>query len=784
MLDWAKITANTEYALTLDEQALTSYLDTVSDAKEKLHIQRLLKQERRNTGFLATCALVGVSEETLIENGTLIGPWEIVHHLGRGGMGDVYEARRADGLYEQTVALKLIQGLSPARAELFETERRRLALMNHSGIARIIDGGTSSDGRLYMAMEFVNGVPITEYVAKNKLNTKSTLKLFLGLCHAVAHAHGQLILHRDIKAQNVLVDDQATTRLIDFGIASDLDDTEQGHGAFSIATAAPEQLQGKSISVQTDVFALGVLLHELLTENSPVRQKDSGMQADKSAISNQDLYAIIEKALSLEPDARYASVSSLANDISAFLKGNPVSARKGGWIYSASKFIQRYPIANAFALIAVISLLSGLAISVKFANNAQMEAERANQALAESEVNLARAQFFLDRADTFHATQSAYADMLQSMFGAEADVDKQTRILKERWQQAYELRKDDPNNAAFLSFAIGRHFLFRNDYLTAIAILQPWVEEEYGPGGLIGFARHLLAIAYYSVGREEEALPLLRQTEKWLASSFDQASPNHIAAATQIAILTSSNTDILLAEQLLLEGLKGELADPIKIYFWNQTSKMRQMRSDFNGAYEAMKEVVNIIQDKPLMEISGTDTGLLNLANYELWHTQNLQRAEELVEKVMQTAHEVKGESRELGIAYSILANIRLLEGKTNEALQHSQKAVSIIEKYSGAESDVAILTKVRQAEMYALLKDDEANQMINRLVKESQNSQKKSKVLERVKLADIYITLQLSGLNAAKIRFSELAPNVDAIARNVELTYLMSRLKTLGVTP
>ena len=150
--------------------------------------------------------------------GETLGHYKIVRLLGKGGMGEVYQAKRADGLYEQTVAIKVMQGLSPSRAALFDVEWQRLALMNHPGIARIIDGGTSADGRLFMAMEFIDGQAITEYIAHNNLSLKSRLVMFLHLCNAVEHAHSQLVLHRDIKAQNVLVNQQGKPCLIDFGI--------------------------------------------------------------------------------------------------------------------------------------------------------------------------------------------------------------------------------------------------------------------------------------------------------------------------------------------------------------------------------------------------------------------------------------------------------------------------------------------------------------------------------------------------------------------------------------
>lgn len=789
MLDWAKITSDAEHALTLDGEQRAVFLSTLTNQEESRTIQDLIERSAVRTSFLATSApdevkTDDISSSTHVEIGASIGAWKIEASLGKGGMGEVYRATRADGLYEQTVALKVIQGMSQQRASQFEIERRRLALMDHAGIARIIDGGESHEGIPFMVMEYVDGEPLADYVAANSLTLSRKLALFLALCEAVQYAHAKLILHRDIKSDNVLVGFDENVKLIDFGIASGFSESSEDAGGLSIASAAPEQLLNVPVSIQTDVFALGVLLHELVTGLKPKRQQNGGMQAIEQAFQSPDLLAIVAKALAFDPQHRYRSTALLSEDISAYLQRRPVDARQGGWAYAAGKFIQRYPLANAFAFIAVTALVGGLTVSLNFAKQAELEAQRANKALVESEQSLKKARFFLDRADVFHATQSAYADMLQSMFGAEADVEKQTRILKDRWKQAHALRKDDPNNAAFLSYAIGRHFLFRNDYLTAIDILQPWVNEAYGSEILLGHARQLLAIAYFSVGRDKEALPILRQAEKWLGSSFDAGTPDHIAAATQIALLSRETEDILAAESLLLEGLQQDHTDPIKMYFWNQTSKLRQMRGDFDGAYQAVSEVVNIIDAKPLMEISGTDTGLLNLAHFELWHRNDFQKAEQLAKRVIATAKEKKGDSRELGLAYATLANISMLSSNPQKAKNEIEQAKPLIERFSGTESDAAYANKIVEQEILAALGDDAASQTITNIIDELIKKEASPSLLARASLSAVYISIYLEGAEAAKVMFAEKNFSDSTISESIELSFLYAQLSdTLGIS-
>lgn len=175
--------------------------------------------------------------------------------IASGGMGQVHRTRRADGVYDQVVAVKLIHAIDPIRVERFGAERQRLAEMDHPGIARIIDGGTHADGRPWMAMELVEGDPIMPQASALLRDTK--LRLFVALCSAVSHAHSQLVLHRDLKFPNVLLDSKRVVRLIDFGIASLAESEAPPSGSFTQATAAPEQLRGELPEVQTDIFALG-----------------------------------------------------------------------------------------------------------------------------------------------------------------------------------------------------------------------------------------------------------------------------------------------------------------------------------------------------------------------------------------------------------------------------------------------------------------------------------------------------------------------------------------------
>ncbi|MEO0818051.1 MAG: serine/threonine-protein kinase [Pseudomonadota bacterium] len=785
MTDWAKLTAGLEHALTLDEGAAEAFLEATIEGDDTLGLaRRLLARSKPGGGFMQTG---GVADDTagegapsdILDDGSRIDVWELQGLVGQGGMGQVYRARRADGLYDQTVALKVISRDSALGTARFQNERRRLAQLEHPGIARIVDGGVTPDGRAYMAMEFVDGRPIDKHAGEEGLDRQAKLSLFERLCSAVSHAHARLILHRDIKPENVLVDGGGQVRLIDFGIASELGEDDQQGPALTISSAAPEQLKGEHVSVQTDIFALGVLLHRLLTGAFPQREADGSMVPDAALVKNRDTLAVLDRCLSASPEDRYASVDALREDTLAVLEHRPVDARSGGHIYRIGKFFTRYPLASALGGVAIAALVGGLAASLSFAADAQAEAERTNVALAEAQANLERSEYYLSRADLFFSIQTAYSDTLQSMFGGEADVDQQTEVLVQRWRQAYELREQDPTNAAYLSYAIGRQFLFRNDYLTAIDILKPWVDDGYGPSDLLGYARQLLAVAYMSVGREEEALPMLRETEAWLADGYDAASPDHIAAATQIATITGAEEDIRGAELLLLVGLEQDHGPSINMYFWNQLSRMRQMRGDFSGGYEAMLEVVSIIDATPLMDVSGTDTGRLSLADFELWHTGDIDRAEALATAVLNTARETKGESREMGLAFGALAWVSTERGTPEAARDHIEAAIAITSRYSGETSSSVLNLKLQRAEILADLGDPLARDALDTVRSEFDTAEINATLQERFKLASLYVSAQLEGQEASRNLYLEADLNQDLIRTNLALSYLHARLES-----
>ena len=318
-----------------------------------------------------------------------IGPYVLDRLLGRGGMGAVYLAHRADGQFEQQVAIKLID-LPLATGQFrdrFRQERQILAGLQHPFIARLLDGGVTASGDLYLAMEYVDGVPIHRFCAEKHLTEAQRLTLFLRVCEAVEFAHQNLVVHRDLKPDNILVADDGTPRLLDFGTAKLLSPTlavpgseltREGYQSFTPQYASPEQVLGNPITTASDTYSLGVLLYLILTGAMPYDLKEFTTAEMLRAICEEsprrpsqatgaddrldaDLEAILLKALRKEPRERYLTAEQLASDIRAYLGGQPVAARQGTLRYRTCKFARRNRLALAGAAFLAVTLVAGVA---------------------------------------------------------------------------------------------------------------------------------------------------------------------------------------------------------------------------------------------------------------------------------------------------------------------------------------------------------------------------------------------------------------------------------------
>ena len=410
------------------------YLEaTAPDAPElREEVSRLLAAHERAGDFLsgidAVRAAQLLSSVQASAEGQRIGPYRVLRELGRGGMGTVYLAERADGGFEQRVALKLVKrGMdSEAIVERFRRERQILARLQHPHVARLYDGGVAEDGRPWFAMEHVDGSPITRHCDERRLPIEARLKLFQDVCRAVQYAHGNLIVHRDLKPSNVLVSAAGEVKLLDFGIARLLDDDDEvgkqltaaGGRAMTLDYAAPEQVVGEPVTTAADVYALGVVLYELLSGHLPRRPAErtpgapggapasaepeppsaaAGRRADRDGSGDAasptpqqiaaargtsperlqrrlagDLDAVVLEALERDPERRYPSAEALLRDLERHLAGEPVLAHRDSFGYRAYKFVRRHVAAVAAATAFVLLLAaSSAALLVQQARTAR-----------------------------------------------------------------------------------------------------------------------------------------------------------------------------------------------------------------------------------------------------------------------------------------------------------------------------------------------------------------------------------------------------------------------------
>jgi serine/threonine protein kinase/tetratricopeptide (TPR) repeat protein len=421
---WDRVNGLFHQALELEPAEREAFLSKIAGDDPVLagEVRSLLSAHQASTGFLATplaVQLIGTASP-----GDKLGPYRIVEQIGRGGMGVVYRATRDDESFTKEVAIKLIDpGMrSDEILKRFRSERQILAMLDHPHIARLIDGGSAPDGSPYLVMEHVSGRPLLDYCDDQRLSIDARLAIFLAVCDAVQFAHQRLVVHRDLKSDNILVTDEGSPRLLDFGIAKLLS-PEGGAPAGTVTAplnrmltpdyASPEQIRGEPATVAGDVYSLGVILYELLSGSRPLQfttrtpeeilrvitqvdpappssvaaRSPAGAAADRRGDTTQrlkrrlagDLDYVALKALEKDPARRYGSVEQLAADIRRHLDGLPVLARGRSTAYLMSRFVRRHRAAVVASGLVAVSLVAGLVGTAWQARVASQERDRANR---------------------------------------------------------------------------------------------------------------------------------------------------------------------------------------------------------------------------------------------------------------------------------------------------------------------------------------------------------------------------------------------------------------------
>lgn len=395
-------------ALDLPPPERKAFLDEkcAGDPDLRAEIESLLNETGADETLLAGAVLRAAQSlhttQSAREIGQRIGNYRLIREIGRGGMGAVYQAIRADDEFLQSVAIKLLQrGLeNDFLLARFRAERQILATLQHPNIAQLLDGGTTEDGRPYLVIEYIEGEPLLQYCRKRNLGIDERVELFRSVCSAVHYAHQKLVIHRDIKPGNVLVNGEGVPKLLDFGIAKllapeliagEMPKTLTDVRLMTPGYASPEQIRGEILTTATDVYSLGVLLYELLSDQRPfpieglsnheieVAVCTTEARPPSSAASDEtlrrqiggELDTIVLMAMHKDPERRYPSAQAFADDLQRYLKGEPVSARKDTLFYRTGKLIRRNRLASAAVALLIVSLIGGMAATLYQARRAE-----------------------------------------------------------------------------------------------------------------------------------------------------------------------------------------------------------------------------------------------------------------------------------------------------------------------------------------------------------------------------------------------------------------------------
>jgi eukaryotic-like serine/threonine-protein kinase len=646
--------------------------------------------------------------------GMRLGAWHIQRLIGRGGMGEVYEATRAEGDFEQRVAIKLLQREAAAQLERFQAERQILARLEHSGIARLYDGGITSDHRPFMVMEYVEGVSITEFCEQQHASFEQRLQLFVQVCDAVAYAHRNLIVHRDLKPSNILVTAGGTVKLLDFGIAKLIDPqlarvTQVRVAPMTPICAAPEQLTGGPITTATDVYALGLLLFELLVgshpwmtsgtpmlqalrtvlqRSAPIASRTSEANPDApvaARLLSGDLDAIIAKALRTEPTHRYTTVESLKSDIQRVLRGEPVEAREGARLYLVGHMLRRYRWAVAAAAAIFISLAGGLGLAAWQEHRVAIERDNARRdASREEAVRYSLTRLF----------RAAIADQGSQPATAKNMIDSSAqRVLRDY--------RDQPQLAGQLVLTLADLYGALEDVAGADTLLEGFVADanpKTDPAALAD-ARQKLANIELLRGHADRAAQLLDQADAFWASSSRPYLEERLEGLVVRARLLRTRGDPEGAIAATREAIRQRIAlsghdhrETAVIY--NSLAISLAAANHLDEALVAYHETSDIYRAIGLGDAIDAQIILANTGTLEL-RTGHLKEAEVLLKSSVERERSLAGDSAAVAAAMGYYGKVLSITNRNEAAISVLREATTLGERYAGAGSPLAIQNRL-----------------------------------------------------------------------------------------
>ncbi len=664
-----------------------------------------------------------------------IGLYRLIRRIGEGGMGSVFLAERQGPDYTQTVALKLIQGaaVNPMLEDRLRIERRILARLEHPGIARLVDGGTTESGQAYYAMEYVQGTSLLRYCDEQRLTVADRLRLFIEICGAVHHAHSQLVVHRDLKPGNIFVTSEGRPKLLDFGIAKLLDDAQSGVSAaptapwFTPAYASPEQVTGGSVGTASDQYALGVVLFELLTgrlpyefasaspvhiaqvicEHQPARPSARVVEvptvvADHDGVAalrrssperlrrslSGDLDTIVLKALTKEPTRRYHSVEQFADDLRRHLDGKPVLARPDSVGYRVSKFVGRHRITVLAAAVVVASLVGGIVAATWQATVASRERNRAEVALRRSE---GVAEFVID----LFSTEDASMDVSHA------------RALLERGRRQAEELSAQPEVQAQTFDALARAFYNLAQYQEAADLYTRAYEirQHLFPNGHVDVARSLTrmsdAVGRLGLGDSTQRLLVAAwQMEQRLGPTADRAELETLTELGRVArgYGRLEESDTILRQALAVGNGRVDPDDPLRMEILHQLAMTALGRRELVEAERLFREIITTRRRRLGPDDPQVAAAMVFLGDV-MTQVGHPDQAEALYREGLRIAEQSLGpESVRLLHGINSLASLLAGAGKGDEAIALMRRGVRIAEQAYGTDNIAA----ARQKESFA----------------------------------------------------------------------------------
>lgn len=698
--------------------------------------------------------------------GARFGPYRVTRMLGEGGMGAVFLAERDDGQFQQEVAIKLVRRglLSRHIQNRLRIERQILATLDHPSIAKLLDGGTTSDGTPYIVMEYIDGEPVDVYCDRHSLTIEERLRIFRDVCSAVHAAHQNLIVHRDLKPSNILVTRNGTPKLLDFGIAKLLDErqlmqtlavTQADVRLMTPDHASPEQVRGDPITTASDVYVLAILLYELLTGLKPFAKSAHRLADLERAICEQtptapsaalvssactseldlehfarsrgvslprlrrqlrgDLDNIVLMGLRKEPERRYASVEQFAADIDRYLQGLPVTARADAWTYRTAKFVRRHFIVVGLAAAFVASLI-GFSVTT-YVQSIRIEQERDIAAHQRSiaEIQRARAESITSfMIDSFKVSDPSEA---------RGNEIKAREILDRGSERVRTELRDQPELQAALMNTIGTVYLS----LGLAAEAESLVVESLQIRRRL-FGNHNKAVAesltrlaevHRSAGRWPQAQDAAEQALAIFQEVSGDDSLDAALGLQNLGMIYYDRGDYARAERVLQRSLDLYVANlgeerEETTHALDMLGRVAQARGDLTRAEDLLRRALSIEQRTSGPDHPRTIQRLHNLATV-MWSKGDLETAERELRKAVAGYERVLGTDHpETAVALGNLGAVLQARGKLNEAKQFFDRSLETNRKAHGPRhfavaydlSNLAILELDRkrfgEAEQYA----------------------------------------------------------------------------------